>query len=222
MYSTDQPARRIRPLAALRMIVALALTGGCNAAPSRKEALLALHRASPGVESTTAYARVWQDGPPWFSCAEVISKLDGRADTAAVRDQVGNWRPLVLAGWLVLRDTARGAVRDPGWCAAKSTDEAARRTGGWTVVAGDSFPTGDRRRGWDVPIGQPRLIVTDAPRTVGRDSAKVAFARTVVPNANGTAMRVDRDSMHASALLLRENGEWRVVEVSPAGSSVHR
>ena len=91
---------------------ALAVTA-CNPAPSRSEALEALRAAAPGIDTTTVFDRVWQDGPPWFSCAEVIAKFASPVDSAAVRDQVGNWRPLVLAGWLVLRDTASGVVSDP-------------------------------------------------------------------------------------------------------------
>ena len=54
---------------------------------------------SPGSDTATVFERVWRDGPPWFSCVEVIAKFTTPLDSAVVRDQVGNWKPLVLAGW---------------------------------------------------------------------------------------------------------------------------
>ena len=209
----------------LAIIVFVAALAGCRAAPSRAEALDALRAARPGIDTATAFARVWQDGPPWFSCAEVISKIASRADAPVVADQVGNWRPLVVAGWLVLRDTARGAVSDPGWCRGKLTDEAARRAGGWTPIAVDSFPTGDRRRGWRVPIGRPRIAVTSSPKSVGRDSATVNYVATIAANANGVALGADRDSAHSVAVLTRVDGRWRVAPgavASPSSSTPGR
>jgi hypothetical protein len=204
-------------LSLLLATVVFATLGGCRAGPSKAEALDAIRATSPGLDTTTEFARVWQDGPPWFSCAEVISKIASKADARVVYGQVGNWRPLVVAGWLVLRDTARGAVSDPGWCAGKLTDEAARRASGWIAVLGDSFPTGDARRGWKVPIGHPHLGVVSAPKSVGQDSATVEYVATVQTNTNGTAMGANRDSAFAVALLRRVDGRWRVATTSPTG-----
>jgi hypothetical protein len=188
----------------------LVVLAGCRGAPSRHEALEALRAARPGLDTVTVFARVWEDGPPWFSCAEVISKIGSRADARVVYDQVGNWRPLVVAGWLVLRDTARGVVVDPGWCAGKLANEGARRSGGWVPVAGDSFPTGDARRGWSVPVGRPRLAVVSAPKVIGLDSATVEYVSTVDANTNGAAIGANRDTARAVALLTRLDGRWRV------------
>lgn len=173
----------------------------------------------PGVDTTVVSAQVWQDGPPWFSCAEVLSKLGGRADAAAVRDQVGAWRPLVLAGWIVLRDTAQGPVSEPGWCVAKLTQEAARHAQGWRPLEGDSFPTGSRRRGWTVPLGTRRLAVSATPRGAGRDTATVDYVSTIKVNANGAALRADTDTFHAVALLRRIDGRWRLLSARPWGST---
>ena len=162
-----------------------------------------------------SYVRVWQDGPPWFSCAEVISKLDGRADAAVVRDQVGNWRQLVLSGWLVLRDTAHGVVSEPGWCAAKLTDEGALEHQAWSRVERDSFPTGDARRGWTVPIGHQRITVSERPTLVGLDTARAEYTVRVGVNVNGAALRADRDSVRRSALLVRSDTGWRVIRIVP-------
>jgi hypothetical protein len=196
----------------------LATLAGCRGTPSRGEALEAIRATAPGLDTMTVLARVWQDGPPWFSCAEVIAKIGSKSDARFVYDQVGNWRPLVVAGWLVLRDTARGVVSDPGWCAGKLVDENARRAGGWSPVVGDSFPTGDRRRGWQVPIGRRRFAVVSAPERVGQDSASVEYVTTIQANANGTAMGADRDSTYAVALLRRVDGRWHVASTSPRGS----
>lgn len=199
------------PLLRLALLVsAIALTA-CNPAPSRSEALAALRAAAPGIDTTTVFARVWQDGPPWFSCAEVIAKFTTRLDSAFVRDQVGNWKPLVLAGWLVVRDTASGVVSDPGWCAGKLTDPAARQAGGWIPIVGDSFPTHALRRGWRVPVGTRRLMIGTSPRAVEPDVATVEYVATVAPNANGAAVGADRDSTYAVAELRKHDGLWRVV-----------
>src|SRR5438067_238882 len=88
----------------------------CARGPSRDEVASALRQAQPGVDGGPAYGHVWQDGPPWFSCAEVLAKVASPVDSAAVRDQVGNWKPLVMAGWVTLRDSSKGPVADPGWC----------------------------------------------------------------------------------------------------------
>jgi hypothetical protein len=200
------------------VLFAISLLGtlaGCRGAPNKAEALDAIRAASPGLDTSAAFARVWQDGPPWFSCAEVLLKIGSRSDARVVYDQVGNWRPLVVSGWLVLRDTSHGIVSDPGWCAGKLADEAARSAGGWIPIVGDSFPTGNGRRGWRVPIGRTRLAVTSTPKRVGTDSATVEFVETIQPNANGAAMAADRDSAYAVALLRRVQGRWRVASTTP-------
>ena len=205
-------AMRVRPLTLpLALVVSAIVLTACNPAPSRSEALDALRGAAPGIDTATAYVRVWQDGPPWFSCAEVIAKFSAATDSAAVRDQVGNWKPLVLAGWLVLHDTTRGVVSDPGWCRSKLTNEPARLAGGWIPIVGDSFPTRSLRRGWRVPVGTRRLAVVAAPKAVERDAATVEYVTTVVVNANGAATGADRDSVFAIGALHRIAGQWRVV-----------
>jgi hypothetical protein len=193
------------------LLLAGALLSACNPAPSRAEALEALKAASPGSDTATLFVRVWRDGPPWFSCAEVIAKFTSSVDSASVRDQVGNWKPLVLAGWLVLRDTASGVVSDPGWCVGKLADSTARRAGGWIPILGDSFPTHRLRRGWRVPVGTRRLEIVGAPKASHRDSATAEYVVTVAANANGAAVGADRDSTFAEARLVRRDGQWRVL-----------
>lgn len=199
------------PTLRLALVVGAVAIAACRPAPSRAEALAALRAAAPGIDTTTVFERVWQDGPPWFSCAEVIAKFTTPIDSAIVRDQVGNWKPLVLAGWLVVRDTASGVVSDPGWCTGKLADAPARQAGGWIPIVGDSFPTHSLRRGWRVPVGTRRLVVGAAPRAVERDVASVEYVATVAPNANGVAIGADRDSTHAVAELRKRDGQWRVV-----------
>lgn len=184
---------------------------GCRGAPSRTEALRALERSPLSHDTATVYRRVWKDGPPWFSCAEVIAKFDGHADSAVVRDQVGNWRPLVVAGWLVLRDTSAGVVSDPGWCAARLTDAGRLIARGWIEVERDSFPTGRRRRGWTVPIGHQHLTVNERPALVGKDTATVEYVESVAANPNGKAMDADRDSVYRQGLLVKSANGWRVI-----------
>lgn len=202
----------VRPLSLpLAVLTAAAIATACNSAPSRSEALDALRAASPGVDTAIVLARVWQDGPPWFSCAEVIAKFTSPLDSTAVRDQVGNWKSLVVAGWLMVRDTASGPLSDPGWCTAKLADLPARLAGGWIPIVGDSFPVLGRRRGWRVPIGTRRLGVLASSRGTDRDAATVAYVATVAANANGVAVGADRDSVFGIADLRRSDGRWRVV-----------
>jgi hypothetical protein len=192
------------------LLSVLAFTA-CHRGPSRSEALEALRAATPGIDTTAVFARVWQDGPPWFSCAEVIAKFTSPVDSATVRDQVGNWKPLVVAGWLVLRDTSRGVVSDPGWCTGKLADASARLVGGWIPIVGDSFPTHALRRGWRVPVGTRRLTVTDAAKVVRNGEATVDYVATIAPNANGAAVGADRDTTFGLAELRERDGRWEVV-----------
>lgn len=186
------------------------LASACRRAPSAEEAQGLLRVADPALDTTTVVVRVWADGPPWFSCAEVIAKFRAPADSHVVRNPVGNWRPLVLADWVTLRDTTHGRVVEPGWCAATLRDSAARAAGGWTPVRGDSLPSGTLRRGWDVRAGRQRVVVHDAPQSVGKDSVRVDYLLTVAPNENGVALQADRDSTRHQALLTHEDGRWRV------------
>jgi hypothetical protein len=199
--------------ALLALLVGSAVTA-CDSTPSRSEALLALRAAAPTLDSAPVSIRVWQDGPPWFSCAEVLAKLGTPADAGAVHDEVGDWRPLIASGWLVVHDSSYRAVADPGWCVARIAEDTAKRAQGWVPFAGDSFPTGSARRGWTVPVGRRRLIVTASPKRTGADSVTVEYAGVVLPNANGVAMRVDRDSARAKALLRRVDGKWQVVDLA--------
>lgn len=213
---TGQARRTTAKIQALVVVVATLIVIGCRRAPSRRAALEALERSPLSHDTSTIYRRVWVDGPPWFSCAEVIAKFDGHADTAAVRDQVGNWRPLVVAGWLILRDTSAGVVSDPGWCAARLTDHGRASAQGWIVVERDSFPTGHARRGWTVPIGHQHLAVTERPVLVGRDTANVEYVESVTTNRNGAAMAADRDSTYREALVVKSDAGWRVIRVRAA------
>lgn len=194
------------------LILSFLILSACNRAPSRGEALEVLRVANPALDTTTAVRRVWADGPPWFSCAEVIAKFRAKSDTAVVRDQVGNWRSLVLADWVSLRDTVAGSVVEPGWCEARLRDEPARLADGWRPVLGDSLPNEARRRGWDVLAGRQRISVNESPRTIGKDSALVHYLLTIAANTNGAAIGVARDSTRHRAILRRENGRWRVLE----------
>ncbi len=194
------------------VMTAVLLASACRRAPSTEEARQLLRAAEPALDSTSVVVRVWADGPPWFSCAEVIAKLTASADSQVVRNQMGNWRPLVLADWVTLRDTARGRVVDPGWCAATLRDEPARLRAGWTPVRGDSQPSGMHRRGWDVRAGRQRVVVHAKPVRVGKDSARVDYVVAVAPNVNGVALQADRDSTRHRALLRREDGRWRVLQ----------
>jgi hypothetical protein len=210
---TRRTARSIRSLAVL---LAALTAASCRRAPSRRAALDALERSPLSHDTATVYRRVWKDGPPWFSCAEVIAKFDGHADTAAVRDQVGNWRPLVVSGWLILRDTSAGVVVDPGWCSARLTDSGQVNARGWIEIERDSFPTGDARRGWTVPVGHQHLTVTERPERAGKDTARVEYIESVATNPSGAAMAVDRDSVHREALLVKSEAGWRVIRVRDA------
>jgi hypothetical protein len=196
-----------RPL----LLLIFLLVSACNRTPDREEALRILRSSNPALDSATAIATVWKDGPAWFSCAEVIAKFRASADSAAVRNRVGNWRALVLADWVTLRDTTAGHVVEPGWCAATLRDSTTRRSGGWTPITGDSVASGSPRRGWRVPTGRQRVVVNRLPRKVGRDSVVVDYVLTVAPNENGVALQADKDSLQLRALFLREEGKWVIV-----------
>src|SRR5205085_9426816 len=94
-HSQQVGRMKSRPL----LLLLLTLLAACDRRPSGSEALSAIRASSGALDTAPVEGRGWQDGPPWFSCAEVISKLGGRADRAAVHDQVGNWKSLVVAGW---------------------------------------------------------------------------------------------------------------------------
>lgn len=172
-----------------------------------------LRTSDPALDTATVTERVWADGPPWFSCAEVIAKLRSGADHAVVRDQLGNWRTLVLANWLTLRDTTSGTVTDPGWCRATLRDVPARKGQVWRAVMGDSLPTGALRHGWDVSAGKQQLAIEHAPRTLGGDSAEVRYVLTVAPNASGLALGAGADSVHHLAMLRKVDGQWQVARL---------
>jgi hypothetical protein len=185
------------------------LLAGCHAGPSRREAAVALRKGLADADST-AVVRVWADGPPWFSCSEVTSKLRSAADHAVIRDAMLPWRTLVLADWIRLRDTSAGSVVEPGWCVASLRDSVARGLKGWRAVAGDTTPVGTARRGWDVDAGVRRIDVAHSPRLLGGDSAQVDYIVTIAPNDNGRALGVERDTSHAVAVISRVDGEWRL------------
>ena len=197
-------------------VVLIAFTlalASCRNAPSAQEALEAFRAARPGVDSQAVTVRLWQDGPPWFSCAEVASKLRSNIDRKTVHDAVGHWRPLVLADVISLRDTSAGEVTDPGWCVA--TVRNATRTAAWKPVRGDSIPSGGLRRGWDVAVGSQRVAMLRKPR-VGGDSARVDYLLTVRPNPDGVALGADRDSVIRTALLMRVDGRWVIARIDSA------
>ena len=205
-------------MARLPSLLLLVVLSACNRAPSAAESLEVLRSAAPALDSATVVQRVWADGPPWFSCAEVIAKLRGSTDSATVRNPLGNWRSLVLAEWVQLRDTSAGPVTEPGWCRATLHDEPARLAAGWRPVLGPPMPVGEPRHGWDVPAGHRRLVIRNAARKVGKDSMAVDFLLTVKPNANGVALGADRDSIPHRALLVRQDGRWRAVNMAWAGA----
>jgi hypothetical protein len=200
----------------LLLLLTIVMLSSCRDAPNREEALEAFRALKPGVDSSAVVVRVWSDGPPWFSCAEVIAKLRSDADRATVRDVLLPWRSLVLAGLVTLRDTASGHVVEPGWCVAILGDSSARLASGWQRVRGDSLPSGGRRRGWDVPAGTREVSVVDAPRRIGSDSATVRYLFTTAANENGIAVGADRDSVVRSAVLTKVDGRWRVLQIDDA------
>ena len=137
-HSRTQTRMRVCHLHLPLLIAAFAWTvTGCDRAPSREVTLAALRANAPGLDTTIVHVRVWQDGPPWFACSEVIAKFTSPVDASVVRDEVGNWKPLVVSGWLVLRDSAAGVVSDPGWCTAKLAGASAAAAVAWVPIVGD-------------------------------------------------------------------------------------
>lgn len=198
------------------LLLALALLGACSRGPSRDEALAAIRAAQPGVEGATVTGRVWQDGPPWFSCAEVSAKIRSGVDSAVVRGQLGNWRDLAGAGWMTLRDTAAGAVVDPGWCALRPTAAGAPAVARWAPTPGPEFPTGQARRGWTMPVGSRAIAVDRAPERAGDDAAVAEYLVVIRPNDDGRAVGAARDTTRYLADLRRVGGRWRVTTIRRA------
>lgn len=194
----------------LPLTLLLLLAASCARGPSRDEALAAIRAMRPPVDSLPVVEVVWGDGPPWFSCAEVVAKLRSGVDSAAVRRQVGNWHDLVTAGWLVMHDTAKGPVADPGWCAARLTPTGSQRADNWSPLDVAGFPTGDARHGWSVPAGTRRVSVVDAPRVTSDSEATVQYLETIAPNPNGRAMGSARDTVRYWATIVRRDGRWVV------------
>ena len=202
------PARHLRS-SLIIAVIACSVTA-CNRAPSREEALAVLRANAPGLDTTIVHVRVWQDGPPWFACSEVIAKFASPVDASVVRDQVGNWKPLVLSGWLVLRDSSASVVSDPGWCTARPAGPASAAAVAWVPIVGDSFPTGALRRGWRIPVGTRQLAVVGSPTSSARDVATAEYVTTIASNANGTALDANRDSIFGIAFMRRVDGRWRL------------
>lgn len=202
---------RLRPLILPLLLLVLA---SCRKGPTRDEALAAIRTARPALDTATIYARVWQDGPPWFSCAEVNVKLGNGVDSAVVRDQVGNWRWLVKSGWVTLKDSASGIVADPGWCTLRPTPAGAPNLARWTPAPGPPFPTGQPRRGWTTIVGRQRVVVPRGP-SAGADSATADYAVTVAPNTDGVAIGADRDTAWFIAELRKVDGAWRMTSSRP-------
>jgi hypothetical protein len=194
----------------LSALLILALFAACGRGPSRAEALAAIRSAQPALERTDVRVRVWQDGPPWFSCAEVRAKYAGPRDSAVVRDQVGNWKSLVAAGWMSLGDSTSGPVADPGWCVATPTPVGAPQVADWTVAPDGPFPTGTARRGWTLVVGRRVLTMAGAPRLTGTDSASAPYLVTLAANAAGIATGAVGDTARYLALLHQDGGTWRM------------
>src|SRR5436305_1171019 len=64
------------------LLFSLLTLSACSRGPSANEAMAAFRAAKPGVDSAPVHVRIWADGPPWFSCAEVTAKLRSRSDSA--------------------------------------------------------------------------------------------------------------------------------------------
>ena len=199
-------------------MIALVATA-CNRGPSDEQALAAIRAARPALDTTTMVDLVWQDGPPWFSCAEVLAKLRSRTDSSAVRDPLANWRGLLLSAWGVVRDSTHGPVTDPGWCVVKLLPDSVTPALGWAPFTGPPFPTGSPRRGWFVTVGRSRISLRESARATTRDAAEVEYVVGLAPNANGRALRITRDRPAFRAGLRREGGTWRMIDDRPLGGT---
>ena len=195
------------------------VAAACNRGPSEEQALAAIRAARPALDTTTIVERVWQDGPPWFSCAEVLTKLRSRSDSSAVRDPLANWRGLLLSAWGVVRDSTHGTVTDPGWCVVKLLPDSVAPARGWVALSGPPFPTGSPRRGWMVTVGRSQVRLRESTRVMTRDAAEVEYEVGLAPNANGRALRSARDAPAFKAGLRREGGTWRMIEDRPLGGT---
>lgn len=204
------------------LILGLAFLGACGRGPSRDEARAAILAARPGVEGAPVTGRVWQDGPPWFSCAEVRAKISSGVDSAVVRDQVENWKDLVTTGWATLRDTSHGVVVDPGWCVLRLTPAGAASLGRWTASPGPAFPAGQPRRGWTTVVGRRAVVVDESPRRLDDASAVAEYLLVTTPNEDGQAVNAARDTARFNATLRRVDGRWRVASIAPAPSRTSR
>ena len=204
------------------ILLALSLLAACGRGPSRDDALAAIRAAQPGVEGSAVTGRVWQDGPPWFSCAEVKAKIATGVDSAVVRGQVRNWTDVVAVGWATPRDTSHGVVVDPGWCTLRLTPEGVASFSRWTTSAGPDFPTGQPRRGWTTIVGRRAFVVNTSPRRDGDDAALAEYLVVVTPNAEGAAVGADKDTARWMARLVRADGRWRVASARPAPAPPRR
>lgn len=197
-----------------RLAFAGLLACACARAPSETEARDAVRAANPSLDGAIASRHVWEDGPPWFSCAEILAKVGTSKDSVVIQGQLANWRPLVVSGWIVLRDTAQGVVSEPGWCTAKLTATGVAGATAWRPDTGPPFPTGGARRGWFTTVGQHRVRIT-ARTPITRDSARVEFGVVVAPNASGAAMRADADTLRYVTTMLRRDGRWIATRITP-------
>lgn len=193
------------------LLALLALLPACSRGPTREEALVAIRTALPALDTATIRVRVWRDGPPWFSCAEVNAKLRSGVDSAVVRGPLDNWQSLVKTGWVAMKDSAAGVVADPGWCTLRITPAGLPNVARWTPASGPPFPTGQPRRAWIVFVGRQQLLVPSAPSGKGADSATAAYAVTVAPNTDGVAVGADRDTAWFVAQLRKVDGGWRAI-----------
>ena len=192
------------------LLLGAALFAACGRGPTREETLVALRESRPGVEGAVVNGRVWQDGPPWFSCAEVVAKTASGVDSEVVREQVGNWKDLLAAGWITLRDTSGGIVADPGWCVARVTPAGAPNVARWTSSPGPLFPTDQPRRGWTMPVGRRVIRLDGTPRTTSKDAATAEYVLGIDANPDGQAIGATRDTVRFVAELHHVDGKWRV------------
>jgi hypothetical protein len=191
------------------------VAAACNRGPSDEQALAAIRAARPALDTTTMVERVWQDGPPWFSCAEVLAKLRSPTDSSAIRGPLANWRGLLLSAWGVVRDSTHGPVTDPGWCVVKLLPDSVTPARGWASFTGPPFPTGSPRRGWLVTVGRSRVELRESARATSRDAAEVEYVVGLARNANGVALQSSRDTASYRAELRRQGGTWRMIDDQP-------